>query len=57
MVMLGGFGATRASAYSNWHDDKHWYDKDGHRHTFVKYHGHRGYWDTDHGVKLFINID
>jgi hypothetical protein len=57
VLTLAGFGASRASAYSNWHDDKHWYDKDGHRHSFVKYHGHHGYWDTDHGVKLFINID
>jgi hypothetical protein len=57
VLTLASFGATRASAYSNYHDDKHWYDKDGHRHSFVSHNGHHGYWDTNGGAKIFINID
>jgi hypothetical protein len=57
VLTLAGFGATRASAYGYYHDDKHWYDSHGSRHSFVKYHGHHGYWDSNNGVRVFINID
>jgi hypothetical protein len=57
VLTLATFGATRASAYTYWHDDKHWYDKDGHRHSFVFHNGHHGYWDRDNGVRIFVNID
>ena len=53
VLTLAAFGATRALAYNNWHDDKHWYDKAGHSHNFVKHNGHHGYWDTDSGAKVF----
>jgi hypothetical protein len=57
VVLTLSFGATRVLAYDNWHDDKHWYDKSGHKHSFVKHNGHHGYWDTDSGAKVFVNID
>ena len=57
VLTLASFGATRASAYTYWHDDKHWYDSHNTRHSFVKYHGHHGYWDNNNGARIFINID
>jgi len=57
VLTLVSFGATRVSAYTYSHDDKHWYDKNNKPHTFVKYHGHHGYWDNNNGAKVFINID
>jgi len=48
--------ASLASAHYE-HDSKGWFDEHHHHHDFVKYHGHRGYWDKDdHGAKVFIRI-
>ncbi len=58
VLTLASFGATRVSAYTYYHDDKHWYGKDNKPHSFVKHGGHHGYWDKDaNGAKVFINID
>ena len=56
-TILVGFGASRSLAYSNYHDDKHWYDTHGKSHTFVSHNHHHGYWDMNNGAKVFINID
>ncbi len=54
VLAFAGLGATRSLAYD--HDDRGWYDNDHHRHPFVNYHHHRGYWDQRNGVRVFINI-
>jgi hypothetical protein len=51
------FGASRSLAYTYYHDDKNWYDEHNKAHKFVVHNHHHGYWDTDNGAKVFINID
>lgn len=57
ILTLVGFAASRAQAYSYYHDDKYWYDSHHQRHAFVVHNHHHGYWDNDKGVKVFVNID
>jgi hypothetical protein len=54
VLAFADLSATRTLAYD--HDDRGWYDNDHHRHPFVNYHNHRGYWDQRNGVRVFINI-
>ena len=39
------------------HDNRGWYDEDHHRHDFVVYRGHRGYWNYENGQPVFVSID
>jgi hypothetical protein len=55
ILALGALSATRVMAYD--HDDRGWYDANHHRHPFILYHHHHGYWDQRNGVRLFINVD
>ncbi len=49
-------GTGRSLAHYQ-HDDHGWYDEHNHRHDFITYNNHRGYWDhNDKGVKVFIRI-
>jgi hypothetical protein len=56
-AVLVTFGASRSLAYDFSHDDKHWYDKNNHPHNMIVHNHHHGYWDTNNGSKVFINID
>jgi hypothetical protein len=48
--------AGAASAHYT-HDNRGWYDENHHRHDYVTYHGHKGYWDrNDSGIWAFIRI-
>ena len=40
-----------------YHDKAGWYDEHNHHHSFISYNHHRGYWDTNNGVRVFINVD
>ena len=57
VLTLVGFGASRALAYNYYHDDKYWYDSHNHRHNLVLHDHHHGYWDSNNGVRVFINLD
>jgi hypothetical protein len=55
-ALLVAASAGVASAHYT-HDKKGWYDENHHRHDYVTYHGHRGYWDKNSGgVWAFIRI-
>jgi hypothetical protein len=56
-AVLVTFGASRAMAYDYYHDDKHWYDKNNKPHKLIVHNHHHGYWDTNSGTKVFINLD
>jgi hypothetical protein len=49
-------GTSHSLAYSYGHDDSGWYDAHNKHHKFVTHNHHRGYWDTNNGVKVFVNM-
>jgi hypothetical protein len=46
--------ALPAQAYD--HDKTGYFDEHHHHHPYVHHNGHRGYWDSSSGTRVFITI-
>jgi hypothetical protein len=54
IALFAVVGVSRTMAYD--HDDKGWFDNNHHHHPFIYHNHHRGYWDQQNGVRVFINV-
>jgi hypothetical protein len=46
---------TQARAYDGHHDQNGFRDQSGNYHRYGYHHHHRGYWNQENGITLWIN--